>query len=167
MNVFKYALIAFLFNSSSALAAPASADSIRELLTVTQAQKLLDGMRGQVDSLMNNAIQQSLKGKTPTPSQQQAIAKMKSRMINLVTGELAWEKLEPMYLRLYKESFTEEEVAGMLSFYKTPAGQAVINKMPLLMHKTMLEIQKTTSDLTPQMQKIQQDFFAEISAANK
>ena len=92
---------------------------------------------------------------------------MKDRMVALVQGEFAWEKLEPMYLRIYKESFTEEEVAGMLSFYKTPAGQAVIYKMPALMQKSMLEVQKMMFGFAPQIQKIQQDFVAEMIAASK
>ena len=166
MNVLRNALIVLLFSSTTAIAAPASESSIKQLLAVTQVQKLVDGMRAQFDSLMNNAIQKTLNGKTPTAKQQQAIARMKNRMVALIQGELAWEKLEPMYLRLYKESFTEEEVAGMLSFYKTPAGQAVINKMPVLVQKTMLEVQKTISGVTPQMQKIQGDFVAEMQAAS-
>ena len=77
------------------------------------------------------------------------------------------EKLEPRYLRLYKEAFSEEEIAGMLSFYKTPAGRAVIDKMPVLMQQTMLEVQKLISGTIPQMQKIQEEFAAEMSAAGK
>jgi uncharacterized protein len=167
MNVLRNALIALLFCSATAMAAPASDSSIKQLLNVTQAQKLVDGMRAQFDTLMNNVVQQALQGKTPTPKQQQAIANMKNRMVALIQGELAWEKIEPMYLRLYKESFSEEEVVGMLSFYKTPAGLAIINKMPMLMQKTMLEVQKMLSGATPQMQKIQEQFVAEIKAANK
>jgi hypothetical protein len=80
---------------------------------------------------------------------------------------LTWKKLEPQYIRLYQESFTEEEVAGMLSFYRTPAGQAVIDKMPVLMQRTMVDVQKMIVGITPQMKKIQEDFVAEISAASK
>lgn len=167
MNVFRNTLMALLCASTTAMAAPASEGSVRQLLAVTQAQKLLDGMRAQVDALMNNAVQQELKGKAPSASQQQAITHMKNKTIALLQGELTWEKLEPMYLRLYKESFTEEEVAGMVAFYKTPAGQAVTNKMPALVQKTMLEVQKMSSGLVPKMQKIQQDFLAEMKAPKK
>lgn len=167
MNVLRNALIVLLFSSTTAMALPASESSIKQLLAVTQAQKLLDGVRIQIESLMNNAVQQALNGKTPSPSQQQAITNMKNRMVALIQGELAWEKLEPMYLRLYEESFTEEEVAGMLSFYKTPAGQAVIYKMPVLMRKLMPEIQTMSLGLAPQMKKIQQDFVTEVKAANE
>jgi len=149
------------------MAEPASENSIKELMVVTQMQKLLDGMRDQIDSQFNNAIKQALEGETPSHSQQQAIANMKDKMSALIQGELTWEKLEPMYISLYKESFSEEEVAGMLSFYKTPAGRAVIYKLPVLTQKTMLEIQKIISGITPQMQKIQKDFIAEMKAASK
>jgi hypothetical protein len=167
MNVFRNILIASLFCSSAAMAASASEDSIKQLLAVTQAQKLVDDMRVQIDSLMNNSIQQVLKGESPTAKQQLAINNMKNRMVALIQGELAWGKLEPLYLRLYQESFTEEEVAGMLSFYKTPAGQAVIAKLPVLMQRTMVDMQKMIVGITPQMLKIQENFVAEMSAASE
>jgi hypothetical protein len=167
MNVLRYALIVLLFGCATAAAAPASDGSIKDLLTITQAQKILDGMRAQFDSLMNNAVQQALRGKTPSAAQQKAIDNMKNRMVAVLQGQLAWEKLEPMYLRLYRESFTEDEIGGMLAFYKTPAGQAVINKMPLLIQKTMTEIQTMSTGLAPQMLSIQKDFMVEIQAADK
>lgn len=167
MKIIKSTLLALLLCSSSAFAAPASEGSIKQLLEIMQSQKLIDGMRAQFDSLMNNAIQQALKGKVPTPKQQQAITNMKTRMVGIMQGELAWDKLEPLYVRLYKESFTEEEITGMVAFYKTPAGQAVIHKMPGLMQKTMFEVQKITAGMAPKMQKVQEQFAAEMSAANK
>lgn len=166
MKTLKTVLVILLFSSATAIAAPASEGSVRQLLAVSQAQKLMDGMGAQFDDLMNNAIQQALNGKAPTAKQQQAITKMKNRMVALMQGELAWEKVEPMYIRLYMESFSEEEVAGMVSFYKTPAGQAVINKMPLLMQKTMVEVQAMISGAVPKMQKIQEDFLAEMKVAS-
>ncbi|HLX79499.1 MAG TPA: DUF2059 domain-containing protein [Burkholderiales bacterium] len=167
MNIVKNALIVLLFGSATAMAAPASESSIKQLLAVTQAQKLLDGSRAQVDAIMNNDVQQSLNGKTPNAKQQQVIDNMKNRMIAAVQGELGWEKLEPIFLRLYRDTFTEEEIGGMLSFYKTPTGQAVINKMPLLMQNVLTEVQKMSTGLSSQMQKIQQDFAAEMKAAEK
>jgi hypothetical protein len=167
VNILRNALVILLLTATTAMAEPASESSIKQLLAVTQAKKLLDGMQAQLDSLMDNVIQQALKGKSPTAKQQEAITHMKNNMVALLQGDLAWEKLEPMYLRLYTESFTEEEVGGMLAFYKTPAGQAVINKMPVLMQKTMLEVQKMSSGLAPRMQEIQKDFAAEMKSAEK
>lgn len=166
MNTLRSALIVLLLSSATAVAAPASDGSIRELLVVTKVQTLLDGLRTQIDLSMNRVMQEALKGKVPTARQHQAIANMKSRIAALVQGEFAWEKLEPTYLRLYRESFTEEEVAGMLSFYKTPAGQAVINRMPVLTQNFMVEAERMLSETAPHMQKIQDDFIAEWELAS-
>jgi len=153
--------------SLTAMAEPASDGSIRELIEVTKAQQLLDGMRAQFDALMGRAMQQELQGRSPTPKQAQAIAKMKDRLVAVMQAELTWAKLEPIYMRLYKESFSEEEVAGMLSFYRTPAGQAVINKTPALMQKTMVEMQAMMSAMTPKMQRILEEFVADMKEAGK
>ncbi|MFY9317016.1 MAG: DUF2059 domain-containing protein [Burkholderiales bacterium] len=167
MNLTRSALMVLLCCSVTAMAAPASEASVKELLAVTKAQKLLDDLRAQFDSLMSNSIQQALKGKTPTAEQQKAITKMKDKMVAVLQGELSWAKLEPMYLRLYRESFSDEEIGGMLSFYKTPAGQAVINKMPVLMQQTMVQIQNMITAINPQMQKILEAFLADMEAASK
>ena len=165
MSIRRFATLAILFLSTAAAAAPASDATIRELMAVTQQRKILEGMRSQFDAMMNGAIQQALKGKAPNAKQQKAIDRMRDRMLAVLKDTTSWEKAEPIYLRLYRESFTEEEIAGMLSFYQTPAGQAVINKMPILVQKSVGEIQKLLAAVSPQMQKIDQDFVAEMKAA--
>jgi hypothetical protein len=167
MRIIRFIMSVFLLCSTTAIAAPASDESIRQLLAVTQTQKLIDGMQTQIDEKLDSFAQQVMKEKNPSPSQQQALINMHNKVTTLIHGMMAWEKLEPMYIRLYKESFTEEEVVGMLSFYMTPAGQAVIKKMPVLMQKSMLEVQSISTEMTPKMQKIQQEFIAELKATSK
>ena len=151
--------------AATAMAAPASEKSIKQLLAVTHAQKLSEKAQDQVNTTMDKLIQQALNGRVPTASQQQAITRMKDRFMNLMDKELTWERLEPMYIRLYKESFTEEEVAGMISFYQTAAGKAVINKLPVLMQKVMQEMQKIVIKAVPEMNKIEKDFVDDMKAA--
>lgn len=167
MNILKKTLIGLVFCSSAVMAAPATEGSIKQLLTVMDAKKLVDGMRAQFEPLVDGASKQALQGKEPTPKQQKAIANMKTKMNALIQTELAWAKIEPVYIRLYKDTFTEEEVSGMLAFYKTPAGQAVIQKMPGLMQKTMGEMQNISIGMAPKMQKIHEQFMADMGAASK
>ncbi len=167
MNALRSVLIALLFCSTTAMAAPASEGSIKELLAIVEAQKLIDGMLDQIGSQVDSDMQRVLAGKAPTARQQRAIESKKSAMIALIQRELAWGKLEPMYVRMYQESLTEEEVAGALAFYKTPAGQALIHKLPVLMQKAMLDTRKMLTEIAPQLQKIQKTFVAEMSAAGK
>jgi hypothetical protein len=165
MNPLKSLLLLLLFFSTAAFAAPASESSIRELLAVTRAEKLLDTMLGQFDTVRKNAVQLALAGNSPSPEEQQSIDRMTRKTIGLLQAELTWEKLEPVYLRLYQDSFSEEEVQAMLDFYRSPAGQSVIGKMPVLMQRSMAEVQAMLAALTPKMQKILQDFAAEMKEA--
>lgn len=62
MSTIRTILILLLLVTTSAFAAPASESSIKELLVITQVQKMLEGLMGQFDVLVNNSIQQALSG---------------------------------------------------------------------------------------------------------
>lgn len=168
MKLIKHILFALAVASMSGIAsaAPASEATIRQLLDITQSRKVADGVQQQYGNLMDAAIKAALKGDVPTPGQQQAIDRLKARLLVLVKDTVSWEKMEPAYVKLYSETFSEDEIVGMLAFYKTPAGQAVIHKMPLLMQKNMGLIQQLTVGMQPQMEQIQRDFLADIKAAH-
>jgi hypothetical protein len=167
MRILGTAILALLLSSTTAFAAPASEASIRQLLEVTQVRRLLDDIRQQTYALMNDIARQATRGQAPNAKQQAAIAKMKQKMIGVMQAELAWEKMEPLYLRLYQETFSEEEVASMLDFYNTPAGKALVVKMPALVQKTMHEVQAMVSALTPKMRQIEREFVDEMKAASR
>jgi len=145
--------------------APASETSVRELLTITQSQKLVDGTMGQVDAMMQRSMKQALAGQTLTADQQRIMDNMRTKMIALFREDMKWETLEPMFIDVYKQSFTQKEVDGMLDFYKSEPGQAVIAKMPLVMQNTMQAMQGRMAVLLPKLQQLQQDAIAELKAS--
>lgn len=165
MKRLKHATLIFLMASSAVFAAPASEDSIRQLLAVTKTRGTVEGMQTQLRETMHKTVQQAMRGKIPNIEQQEAIDNMENKLVALLNREFAWEILEPSYIRRYQEFFSEEEVAGMLSFYRTPVGQAVVNKMPALMQQLMLEMQEMRQRLGPEVRRIQQEFISELKAA--
>ena len=50
----------------------------------------------------------------------------------------------------------------MLAFYKTPTGRALIKKMPVVMQKSMTEMQKRMVPLMEKLHKIQQEALGEL-----
>lgn len=159
-------LLVLLLGGSAALAEPASEASVRRLLEVTQARALLQQVQQQAQGMMQGLAQQSLRGKSPTPAQEAAITRMTARMVALIQEQLSWERQEPMYMRLYTQTFTEDEVAGMLAFYETPAGRATIEKMPLVLRQISQESQRSMAEMGTQLKAIQRDFVAEMQAAS-
>lgn len=158
--------LTFALTISATFAAdtPASEASIRELLQVTEARKLVDGILPQIDAGMKASMQQALKGQAPTPKQQKSIDKMTEKMMALMQEEFSWEKLEPLYLQIYQKAFTQEEVDGMLAFYKSPAGAAVIKKLPTVMKESMGSVQQMMGPLMQKIQILAKETAAEIAA---
>jgi uncharacterized protein len=114
MRSLRLCVLALVIAGTPAFAADTrpSETSIRQLLAVTEARKLLDGMMMQLDGMMQNSMQQALKGQTITPGQQKILDGMQTKIVALLKQEMKWENLEAVYLRVYRDSFTQEEVDG-------------------------------------------------------
>lgn len=154
-------------NSSPGAGNPPSEASIKQLLELAQAHKLVDSVMGQMDALMKQSIQQATQGKDVPPKVQKDIDKRQAEVVAFMKELLDWNKLEPMYLRIYQKTFTQQEIDGMIAFYKTPAGQAVISKMPAAMQNTMDEMQQMMAPVMQKMQRMQQDVVAEMKAESQ
>jgi len=159
--------LCIVFNPVFAAEKEASDASIRELLEVTQSKKMLDGMMAQMDSVMQRSMQQSLHGVTLTDEQQKIMNEMQAKTMALLKKEMSWDSMEPVLVDIYKRSFTQPEVNGMLDFYKSPAGQAVIAKMPLVMQNSIQMMQNKMSTMMPKLQQLQQETMERLKTAQQ
>lgn len=138
--------------------------SIKQLLETAQVHKLLDSVMTQMNAMLQQTMKQATQGRKVPPNVQKDIDKREAEMMTIFKDILDWKKLEPMYVRVYQKSLTQQEVDGMIAFYRTPGGQAVITKMPLVMQNTMNEMQEMMTPVIQKMQKMQQDVIAELKA---
>ncbi len=161
---FLLAMLALGVSGLRADDAPASKETIREMLEVTEARKLVEGMFGQMDGIFRNSVKQAMRGKKPSADEQNIIDRTSEKMIALIREELSWEKLEPMYFEIYQKSLTQEEAEGMVAFYKTKAGKAVIRKLPRVMQEVTSSMQPMMMGMMAKMQKISQGAVEEIKA---
>ena len=163
-------LVAMLVTCAAAQGAwaaePMASDrSIRELLSITQLAKLMDNTMSQVDKMFNGGMQQALAGRAPTPEQQKIIDAMQQKMLALMHEEMLWEKWEPTFIDIYRQSFTQKELNGMLTFYKSEAGRALIAKMPVVTQHTMEAMPKLMASFIPKVQQLMRDTQAQLKAA--
>ena len=149
------------------MAAPVSDASIEELMAITGTRSLFDALSAQLKSQIDTDIQQDLRGKSLTSAQQRVVDNLKKKLTDFLVSQVSYEKMRPMILPIYRETFSEEEVAGMIAFYKTPAGQAVIHKMPTLMQKIMQMQHELSLRIIPKIKELKQEFDAEMKKASK
>lgn len=141
---------------------PPSEASIRQILEVMQARKLVDSMIGQMDNLMLQMMAQATQGQPVPPSVQKQIDQQRAEVMAMMKDLLAWEKLVPLYVRVYQKTFTQQELDGMLAFYKTPVGAAMIAKMPAVMQNTMEEMQSLMGPVMEKIQRTQKEIAAQM-----
>ncbi len=147
-----------------AAAAEPGEEAIRELLSVTQARKQMDSVVAHVEGMMNATMQQMLGDRPITPAKRTVMEKMHARGIALLRQEFNWESYEAFYVAVYRQHFTQEEIDGMLQFYKSPLGQAVLGKMPALMQAGAAESQRRLGPMLERIRHLAQETYAELQA---
>ena len=133
---------------------PATDASVRKLLQVTKIEAMTNSYASQFKPMMEATIMRN----APSPAERdKALSDLRAKapmLENILKDELAYKKLEPDYIKLYKNTFTEEEVTGMITFYGTPAGKAVVDKMPQVMEQSMMLLQNHMPQVIKRMQEV-------------
>lgn len=144
-----------LFAQGNAWAQTADEASVRKLLQVTEAKKLVDGMYAQLDQVFESSLRQSLGGTELTPGQLQIAQQAQAEIVGLIKSEMGWDRLEPSMIEIYQKNFTEAEVQGMLQFYESDVGRSMIAKMPAVMASSMQVTQQRMVEIAPKLQEVQ------------
>ena len=127
----------------------------------TMMDQLMSGVKKQVQQ-----ITQSMPGADQaTPEQKKQIADFQQRVMDLVNQKIGWKALEPDFITLYASTYTEEELDGIITFYKSPVGQKMMEKTPELMAKSTQIAQQKMSELQPLLNQMVQDFMKQMAAS--
>ncbi|WP_028311845.1 DUF2059 domain-containing protein [Derxia gummosa] len=142
-------------------AAPPSTESIEQLLIDSQIEEMFGKLQAQTRQqsmqTMAATFQQISVDRTKLTAEQRAtLDKLPERLNEIVFSEMNWATLRPIFVRIYQESFEQEEIDGMSAFYQSPVGKAMLAKMP----QTMM---KTEEQLAPVQIRIQQRLRDEVS----
>ena len=145
------AIVGALAFSLQAHAAPASQASIEKTFQLTHLEQAMQVAWGSVEANMRQMSAQMRGNKPATPEQQAVEDRNIQRVMEVMHQEMNWQKMEPLYLKLYQDTYTQEEIDGLNEFYSSPAGQAYLAKMPMLMQRTMQLMQTTMQSIMPRL----------------
>jgi uncharacterized protein len=141
---------------------PPSEASIQQLLTLTNVRQLLDQLKGQFDSMIAAGMRAAQQDHPLTPERQAILDRMKTRMAAVIAETLSWDSLEPIYVRTYRASLTQDELDGMIAFYASAPGQAYIHKIPVIMQNVMGEMQGMLKPMQEKLAEIQKQTVQEL-----
>lgn len=157
------ALLSFLPLTISAHADDASKRTkIEELLAILH----IDNVSSQIMNNLGRQMQQLSThqfGATPTADQQKQFDEFQTRVSGLVQQTIGWKVVEPDYVKLYSDAYTEPEIDSFLAFYKSPAGKTLLAKSPDLASKSMTLTQTHMATIEPQLRQMVTDFVKQTT----
>lgn len=151
-------------NTAAQAQSKPSEASVRHLLDVIQARQIVQAMSEQMDTMFDNVVNKQLEGQNITPEQQKQIDARRNAARDLVKGLLSWDSMETLYLKVYGDTFTQQEIDGMTAFYTSPTGQAVIAKMPLAVKNSMAQMQQQVREMIPKIQQMAKDAADQVKS---
>lgn len=157
-----------LFLCSTLLAQGLWADEKSKADKIDQMMKLMNvdsAMRSYMDSTLEQLNAKSIAKMTGlpiSPELETALQGVEAKVSKMLKETMDWEKLKPRFSQIYAEAYTEEELDAILVFYRSPAGQAVIAKMPLIMKKSTELSQEMFVQMQPKIQQLIMSTMQEI-----
>lgn len=145
-----------------AWAAPATDADVNRLLAASRAQTMLDAMLPQMEAMQAQQFTQIAEKQSLTAEQKAGLQRIQQRTSQTLRQALAWSQMRPMYVDLYKQSFSKEDVLAMAEFYESPAGQSLLDKTPVLMQNLMVAIQQKMTPLMADLQKDLEKINSEV-----
>lgn len=127
---------------------------------------------GQMDALARIAQrlvkalipQAKLIGPNAPQEKKDQLADFEKKFAQMIDAQVGWDVMEPALTDYYQSAFTEEELDVILTFYKTPAGAALIEKMPAVNAQATQLLQTKMAAVQPQMKQMYEEFQKSQSA---
>ena len=135
----------------------------QEMLNLMHLDRLMDQM---MDTMLQqmSAMKNQLGGSTVKPEDQAKLDEFQQKAMELIKSQMGWKALEPDYVDIYAKTFTDEQLDAILVFYKSPAGIALVDKLPTLTAEGSQLAQAKMIALQPQLRQLIQEYAKSTTA---
>ncbi len=124
-----------------------------EIVEISMGDSLFQGMRSNMGNMMAGLPKQMGLNDKLNPKQQAIMERfMRETFDNVLSPEFL-TSVRAAYADAFATVYSVEELQGMLDFYKSPTGVAMVRKMPDAMRVAIPQVQAMT---TPFLQRIKE-----------
>ncbi len=135
-----------------------------EMMTLLKTQDMVQHIAAGITKQVDDAAK-SVEGASPNDAAKAKAADFEKQASKLIEGQLSWDSMKPSFVEVYTKNFTEEELDGIIAFYKSPAGAALLGKMPAVNSQVTQFGNSRMSALQPQLKQLFEDFRKSEAAA--
>lgn len=151
MNKF-LACLAVVFMSLNAYALPPTPQSVEKLLTEIDKKSVIDTLHISTKLSIEQLIKEQCVSIVPlSTSGQRLMDEFPEKYISDMREEYSWEKIKPSYMKIYTETFSQDEIYGLIDFFSSPVGKSYLKKMPEADMKLMAPFAEMMQDYYPKM----------------
>jgi hypothetical protein len=162
ITVFTLLLITF---AVFARAEPATKASVEELLAVMKMEKTQADQAENLINMIRQGMAQAFKDKQLNAKQRHLMEEGGAAMFKISTEEASWGKTKPIFVKSYQENFSQEEVVAIIDFYRTPAGNALIDKQPVVQQEILKSLMPKMAATSEKVRAYMVDLGAKVNAA--
>lgn len=101
---------------------------------------------------------EKLIGPNASDEKKAQLADFEKKFAAMIDAQVGWDVMEPALTDYYQKAFTEEELDVIVTFYKTPAGAALVERMPAVNAQATQLLQSKMAAVQPQMKQMYEDF---------
>lgn len=147
-------VVLLLFTQAAFAATDKSHQLAEELLILNNVKAQIDVMYVQMNQMLMGQVDSA---NVPAEKHQE----LKDITTSILFENMSWEKMKGEYIELYASTFTEDELAGIIEFSKSPLGKKLALKTPTLVQKSMMIGQQRAQSVIPRVQTAIQEYAEE------
>lgn len=84
--------------------------------------------------------------------------KYRDRAFALAEKQLSWTQIQPKYLMLYMDTYSEQELKDIANFYQTPAGKKYLKHMPATLRQASAIVRQQMKTISGEFSLIVTEF---------
>jgi hypothetical protein len=122
----------------------------------------MDIAKAQIKDSFDAGIKAGLGEARLNADQQAILDDYKGKIVALLQDSFDWAKFEPAAIDAYSRTFSQKEIDGMLAFYRSETGRAVLEKIPALTQAMMQNVQNQMRAMLPQVAQLREEMLTRI-----
>ena len=161
MMIFRRAILPIAFCAMTlACAATARADEaarqreVEQLFAVMHIEQTFNQMMQQVIAQNQSMVAGLFPEIDRDPKQKAEYDAFMARVMTMVQSSFSWKAMEPEYAKIYLDTYSDEEITGMLAFYDSPVGRSVLTKTPKVLEASSAVAMDRMNELTPKLREM-------------
>ena len=140
---------------------------VDQLFVLTKVDDMMTQMISQMSAAMKRSADEQARKQQLTPEQQLDVDRFTVKVDGILKQSLSMENLKPVFLKVYMDTYTEEELDGIIAFYQSPAGKAFLAKTPQLMQRSIQLMQQQVVEVQPRIEQAQKELLDQLAKSSK